>query len=61
MTSNSPVDIQFFHSSQWIFVSEVSFEGVWITAVPEPASWAMLIAGFGLVGGTLRRRRMLEA
>jgi choice-of-anchor A domain-containing protein len=26
-------------------------------AVPEPASWAMLIAGFGLVGATLRRRR----
>ena len=25
--------------------------------VPEPASWAMLIAGFGLVGGALRRRR----
>jgi hypothetical protein len=27
------------------------------TAVPEPATWAMMIAGFGLVGGTLRRRR----
>ncbi|MGL4542836.1 MAG: PEPxxWA-CTERM sorting domain-containing protein, partial [Polymorphobacter sp.] len=26
-------------------------------AVPEPASWAMLIGGFALVGGTLRRRR----
>lgn len=26
-------------------------------AVPEPASWAMLIAGFGLVGAVLRRRR----
>lgn len=26
--------------------------------VPEPASWAMLIAGFGLVGATMRRRRM---
>lgn len=25
--------------------------------VPEPESWAMLIAGFGLVGATLRRRR----
>lgn len=25
--------------------------------VPEPASWAMLIAGFGIVGGSLRRRR----
>ena len=26
-------------------------------AVPEPSSWAMLIAGFGLVGATARRRR----
>lgn len=29
-----------------------------VTGVPEPASWAMLIAGFGLVGGALRRQRM---
>lgn len=26
-------------------------------AVPEPATWAMMIAGFGLVGGAMRRRR----
>jgi hypothetical protein len=26
-------------------------------AVPEPASWAMLIAGFALAGGTMRARR----
>jgi hypothetical protein len=26
-------------------------------AVPEPASWAMMLGGFGLVGGALRRRR----
>ena len=26
------------------------------TAVPEPASWALLIAGFGLVGAAMRRR-----
>lgn len=25
--------------------------------VPEPASWALLIAGFGLVGGAVRRQR----
>ncbi|MCG2842534.1 PEPxxWA-CTERM sorting domain-containing protein [Sandaracinobacter sp. RS1-74] len=25
--------------------------------VPEPATWAMMIAGFGLVGGAMRRRR----
>ena len=26
-------------------------------AVPEPATWAMMIAGFGLVGGAMRRRK----
>lgn len=26
-------------------------------AVPEPASWAMMICGFGLTGGALRARR----
>lgn len=26
-------------------------------AVPEPSSWAMLVAGFGLIGGALRQRR----
>jgi hypothetical protein len=30
-------------------------------AVPEPASWAMLIAGFGLVGAAARRRRVATA
>ena len=29
--------------------------------VPEPATWAMLIAGFGMVGGALRARRRLVA
>jgi len=27
-----------------------------IAAVPEPASWALMIGGFGLVGGAMRRR-----
>jgi hypothetical protein len=31
----------------------------WTTAsVPEPASWAMMLGGFGLVGGAMRRRRV---
>ena len=29
-------------------------------AVPEPATWAMMIAGFGLVGGAIRRNRRIE-
>ncbi|MFW2850399.1 PEPxxWA-CTERM sorting domain-containing protein [Sphingomonas sp. TX0543] len=28
-----------------------------VAAVPEPATWAMMIAGFGLTGAALRRRR----
>jgi len=27
-----------------------------VGAVPEPASWALMITGFALVGGTMRRR-----
>lgn len=34
-------------------VSPISAVGT----VPEPASWAMLIGGFGLAGGAARRRR----
>ena len=30
-------------------------------AVPEPASWALMIAGFGLTGAALRRRRYRTA
>ncbi|WP_374657338.1 PEPxxWA-CTERM sorting domain-containing protein [Phenylobacterium sp.] len=37
-------------------LSEVRFSG---SAVPEPATWAMMIAGFGLAGVALRSRRML--
>ncbi len=29
-------------------------------AVPEPATWAMMLMGFGLVGGTLRRRQKVN-
>lgn len=32
--------------------------GVNIAAVPEPASWALLISGFGIIGLAMRRRRV---
>ncbi len=31
-----------------------------IAAVPEPATWAIMVGGFGLMGGALRRRRTLK-
>ena len=51
--------------SQPSFVEQSGEAGGWvagtirpgINAVPEPASWALLIAGFGLVGAASRRRR----
>ena len=32
-----------------------------LMSVPEPASWAMLVAGFGLVGAAVRRRGLAAA
>lgn len=32
-----------------------------VAGVPEPASWALLITGFGLVGATMRRRVAVAA
>jgi hypothetical protein len=46
-----------------------TFTGRWLTdftggggpGVPEPASWALMISGFGLAGAAFRRRRSLAA
>ncbi len=39
-------------------LSNISFEG---TAVPEPQTWLLLVAGFGLVGVASRRRTAATA
>jgi hypothetical protein len=31
-----------------------------LVAVPEPTSWALMISGFGLIGGAMRRQRKVE-
>jgi hypothetical protein len=40
-------------------ISHVSFFGGPGGAVPEPATWAMMILGFGMVGAGMRMRRRL--
>lgn len=39
----------------------LSYSPITGNAVPEPATWAMMIAGFGLVGGAMRRRASTKA
>ena len=49
-----------------IEIDDYGVDGVWNLAadvtpspsdVPEPASWAMMISGFGLIGASMRRRQ----
>ncbi len=35
---------------------DLTFSATITPSVPEPATWAMMIAGFGMVGGAMRRR-----
>lgn len=45
----------------FIGLDNVSISGGPVTAaVPEPASWAMMLAGFGVIGGAMRRRRAVR-
>ncbi len=41
------------HSPEAIGLQSIGYD----LAVPEPSAWALMIAGFGLAGATLRRRR----
>jgi len=45
---------RFAMTAGYIAIADIEVGG----AVPEPATWAMLIAGFGLVGAASRRRRL---
>lgn len=38
------------------FNDSTYFTGTITSPVPEPATWALMISGFGLVGGVMRRR-----
>ncbi|MBS0363629.1 MAG: PEP-CTERM sorting domain-containing protein [Proteobacteria bacterium] len=41
--------------------ADSTFKGVAFAPTPEPTSWALMLAGFGVVGAALRRRRAVLA
>ncbi len=57
------IDPSFFTASNPQSLYSLSFSNGIVNgltgAVPEPATWAMLILGFGMVGGAMRRRRTM--
>jgi hypothetical protein len=53
---SQPLNASAIYRMDWTIIGGGGDAGV-----PEPASWAMLIAGFGLVGATARRRRAVTA
>ncbi|HWJ69492.1 MAG TPA: PEPxxWA-CTERM sorting domain-containing protein [Sphingobium sp.] len=56
-----PVDLsfQFFGEGFGGTAADFAIDNVSMTAVPEPATWALLIAGFALVGVSMRRRHTM--
>jgi hypothetical protein len=50
-----------YYDLSFVFQNVASKEISAVGGVPEPSSWAMLIAGFGLTGATMRRRRSAVA
>ena len=59
----SPASISFAGTGRSFAISgggaQFGFDDVTFNAgaVPEPAAWALMLAGFGLVGGAMRRRQ----
>jgi PEP-CTERM motif len=57
---NGLVDFVFEYSSFGVPAKDFIIDRVYFAetgAVPEPATWAMMLAGFGVVGFAMRRRR----
>jgi hypothetical protein len=55
-TNSTTLVFGFYNPPSYFLLDNIS-----VTTVPEPASWALMIAGFGMIGAAMRRRSALVA
>ncbi len=58
--SGSPATIEFSNASFADGIDPI-VDNVSVVAVPEPASWALMVIGFGMIGFAMRRRIAVSA
>ena len=56
--SSGTLNLYYWDSNNGDNFGSIAFD---ISAVPEPAAWAMMIGGFGLAGAAIRRRKPVAA
>jgi hypothetical protein len=56
--ATGPATLSFNFSGLGSTAADFAIDKVSMTAVPEPATWAMMLLGFGIVGSSARRRKV---
>lgn len=57
-TASGPAELQFQFKGLGVTAADFAIDRVYVTAaVPEPSTWALMLLGFGAVGGAMRMKR----
>ena len=63
-SSSTPLQFTFVQTPSYFVLDNVSVQGTPGTtvgsAVPEPATWALMLVGFGMVGAAMRQRKLVR-
>ena len=59
-SASTALTFNFRHDPAYFLLDNISVTAV-NGAVPEPATWAMMLIGFGAIGASMRRRSKLTA
>ena len=57
--ASGPAVFEFQFKGLGVAAADFAIDRVYVTAVPEPATWMMMLFGFGLLGHAMRRRTKL--